>query len=147
AEDILWRLRRDIRFGHDMLRVGASIGAAWSAIEGAGNLLADSDVALYQAKKLGRNRVEFFTPKLQSDLQAERQLAEELRLALIRNEIVPFYQIQVDARSRRIVGLEALARWWHPDKGLLAPGVFLKVAEEYGLTAEIDAAILNRVLF
>ncbi|MDL2400720.1 putative bifunctional diguanylate cyclase/phosphodiesterase [Rhizobium mayense] len=147
AEDILWRLRRDIRFGHDMLRVGASIGAAWSAIEGAGNLLADSDVALYQAKKLGRNRVEFFTPKLQSDLQTERQLAEELRLALIRNEIVPFYQIQVDARSRRIVGLEALARWWHPDKGLLAPGVFLKVAEEYGLTAEIDAAILNRVLF
>jgi diguanylate cyclase (GGDEF)-like protein len=147
AEDILWRLRRDIRFGHDMLRVGASIGAAWSVVDGAGNLLAESDIALYQAKKLGRNRVEFFTPKLQSDLQAERQLAEELRLALIRHEIVPFYQIQVDARSRRIVGLEALARWWHPEKGLLAPTAFLKVAEEYGVTAEIDAAILNRALF
>ncbi|MGY5808225.1 putative bifunctional diguanylate cyclase/phosphodiesterase [Rhizobium sp. LEGMi198b] len=147
AEDILWRLRRDIRFHHEMLPVGASIGAAWSVVGEAGNLLAESDIALYQAKKSGRNRVEFFTPKLQSDLQAERQLAEELRLALIRHEIVPFYQIQVDARSRRIVGLEALARWWHPEKGLLAPAGFLKVAEEYGLTAEIDAAILNRVLF
>ncbi|UWU20036.1 MULTISPECIES: GGDEF domain-containing phosphodiesterase [unclassified Rhizobium] len=147
AEDILWRLRRDIRFHHEMLPVGASIGAAWSVVGEAGNLLAESDIALYQAKKFGRNRVEFFTPKLQSDLQAERQLAEELRLALIRHEIVPFYQIQVDARSRRIVGLEALARWWHPEKGLLAPAGFLKVAEEYGLTAEIDAAILNRVLF
>ncbi|MDK4738333.1 EAL domain-containing protein [Rhizobium sp. CNPSo 3464] len=147
AEDILWRLRRDIRFHHEMLPVGASIGAAWSVVGEAGNLLAESDIALYQAKKSGRNRVEFFTPKLQSDLQAERQLAEELRLALIRHEIVPYYQIQVDARSRRIVGLEALARWWHPEKGLLAPAAFLKVAEEYGLTAEIDAAILNRVLF
>ncbi|QND48043.1 EAL domain-containing protein [Rhizobium lusitanum] len=146
AEDILWRLRRDIRFGHDLLQVGASIGAAWSVADGAGNLLAESDIALYQAKKLGRNRVEFFTPKLQSDLQAERRLAEELRLALMRNEIVPFYQIQVDARSRRIVGLEALARWRHPGKGLLPPAAFLKVAEEYGLTAEIDAAILNRAL-
>ncbi|PST62281.1 diguanylate cyclase [Rhizobium sp. SEMIA4064] len=147
ADDILWRLQRDVRFHHEMLQVGASIGAAWSAVGSAGNLLAESDIALYQAKKFGRNRVEFFTPKLQSDLQAERQLAEELRLALTRHEIVPFYQIQVDARSRRIVGLEALARWWHPEKGLLAPAAFLKVAEEYGLTAEIDAAILNRALF
>ncbi|GAJ93945.1 EAL domain-containing protein [Agrobacterium sp. SHOUNA12C] len=146
AEDILWRLRRDIRFGHEMLQVGASIGAAWSVADGAANLLAESDIALYQAKKLGRNRVEFFTPKLQSDLQGERRLAEELRLALMRNEIVPFYQIQVDACSRRIVGLEALARWRHPGKGLLPPAAFLKVAEEYGLTAEIDAAILNRAL-
>ncbi|MEZ2220153.1 EAL domain-containing protein [Rhizobium sp. RCC_161_2] len=146
AEDILWRLRREIRFGRDMLQVRASIGAAWSIADGAGNLLAESDIALYQAKKLGRNRVEFFTPKLQSDLQGERRLAEELRLALMRSEIVPFYQIQVDARSRRIIGLEALARWRHPEKGLVAPGAFLKVAEEYGLTAEIDAAILNCAL-
>ena len=146
AEDILWRLRRDIRFGHEMLQVGASIGAAWSAADGAANLLAESDIALYQAKKLGRNRVEFFTTKLQSDLQAERRLAEELRLALMRGEIVPFYQIQVDARSRQIVGLEALARWKHPEKGLLPPAAFLKVADEYGLTAEIDAAILNCAL-
>jgi EAL domain-containing protein (putative c-di-GMP-specific phosphodiesterase class I) len=84
--------------------------------------------------------------KLQSELLGERQLAEELKSALKRREIIPFYQIQVDAGSRQIVGLEALARWEHPMRGLLPPAAFLKVADEYGLTAAIDAAILVRVL-
>ncbi|NTF42977.1 GGDEF domain-containing phosphodiesterase [Rhizobium rhizogenes] len=146
ADDILSRLRREVRFGNDMLRIGASIGVASSRSDNAGSLLAESDVALFQAKKLGRNRVEFFTPELQADLHAERRLADELRLAPMLQQIEPFYQIQVDARSRRIVGLEALARWRHPEKGLLSPVAFLKLAEEYGLTAEIDAAVLTRVL-
>ncbi|NLR96999.1 EAL domain-containing protein [Rhizobium sp. P38BS-XIX] len=146
AEDILSRLRREVRFGNEMLRIGASIGVAFSPSSSAGNLLAESDIALFQAKKLGRNRVEFFTPELQADLHAERRLADQLRLAPVLRQIEPFYQIQVDARSRCIVGLEALARWRHPDKGLLNPAAFLKVAEEYGLTAEIDAAVLRRAL-
>jgi diguanylate cyclase (GGDEF)-like protein len=146
ADDILSRLRREVRFGNEMLRIGASVGVASSRADRAGNLLAESDVALFQAKKLGRNRVEFFTPQLQSDLHTERQLADELRLAPVLRQIEPFYQIQVDARSRHIVGLEALARWRHPEKGLLNPAAFLKVADEYGLTAEIDAAVLKRAL-
>jgi diguanylate cyclase (GGDEF)-like protein len=146
AEDVLDRLRNDVRFGQDVLQTGASIGVAWSKAADIGNLLAESDLALFQAKKLGRNRVEFFTLKLQSDWQGERQLGEELKLALSRQEIVPFYQVQVDARTREVMGLEALARWRHPVRGLLLPGVFLKVAEEYGLTGDIDAAILSQVL-
>ncbi|MBB6484028.1 EAL domain-containing protein [Rhizobium lusitanum] len=146
VNDILSRLRREVRFGNEMLRIGASIGVALSLTGNAANLLAESDVALFQAKKLGRNRAEFFTPELQADLHAERRLADELRLAPVLRQIEPFYQIQVDARSRRIVGLEALARWRHPEKGLLSPAAFLKVADEYGLTAEIDAAVLKRAL-
>lgn len=146
ADDILSRLRREVRFGNEMLKIGASIGVAMGQTSGAGNLLAESDVALFQAKKLGRNRVEFFTPQLQSDLHAERRLADELRLAPVLRQIEPFYQIQVDAQSRRIVGLEALARWRHPGRGLLSPVAFLKVADEYGFTAEIDAAVLKRAL-
>ncbi|MFT4000942.1 MAG: EAL domain-containing protein [Rhizobium sp.] len=146
ADDIFSRLRREVRFGNEMLKIGASIGVAMSGAEGAGNLLAESDVALFQAKKLGRNRVEFFTSKLQSDLQAERRLADELRLAPVLRQIEPFYQIQVDARTRSIVGLEALARWRHPERGLLNPAAFLKVADEYGLTAEIDASVLKSAL-
>ncbi|WP_132518586.1 EAL domain-containing protein [Rhizobium sp. BK376] len=146
AGDILERLSADIHFGPETLQSGASIGVAWGRAADAGNLLAESDLALYQAKKLGRNRVEFFTLKLQSDLQGERQLAEELKLALSRQEIVPYYQIQVDARTRQIFGLEALARWHHPERGLLLPGVFMKIADEYGLTADVDAAILNQAL-
>lgn len=146
AEDVLERLRQDLRFGHETLPGGASIGVSLGKASDAGNLLTESDLALYQAKKLGRNRVEFFTPKLQADLQGERQLAEELRRALLQHEIVPFYQVQVEARTRKISGLEALARWHHPKRGLLLPAVFLKIADAYGLTADIDAAILRQVL-
>lgn len=146
ADDILRRLHQSVPFGGETIQTDASIGVAWNWRAQAGNLLAESDLALYQAKKLGRDRVEFFTLKLQSELLGERQMAEELRLALARREIIPFYQIQVDAHTRQIVGLEALARWQHPIRGLLSPAVFLKVADEYGLTASIDAAILDGVL-
>lgn len=144
--DLVRRLRKKIRFGQELLQSGASIGVAWSMGRRARNLLAESDLALFQAKKLGRNRIEFFTRQLQDDLLSKRRLGEELKLGLERGEIVPYYQIQLDARTRRIAGLEALARWIHPEKGVLSPAVFLKVADENGLAADIDAAILKRVL-
>ncbi|HWT58108.1 MAG TPA: EAL domain-containing protein [Rhizobium sp.] len=146
ADDLQRRLRKKIRFGQEMLQSGASIGVSWSGDRRARNLLAESDLALYQAKKLGRNRVEFFTRQLQEDLRAKRRLAEELKLGLERGEIVPYYQVQVDAKTRQVIGFEALARWKHPAKGVLAPGIFLKIADEHGLAAEIDAAILKNVL-
>ncbi|NNH65644.1 bifunctional diguanylate cyclase/phosphodiesterase [Rhizobium laguerreae] len=146
TEDLQRRLRKKIRFGQEMLQSGASIGVSWSGDRRAHNLLAESDLALYQAKKLGRNRVEFFTRQLQEDLRSKRRLAEELKLGLERGEIIPYYQLQLDARTREVIGFEALARWKHPEKGVLAPGVFLKIADEHGLAAEIDAAILKSVL-
>ncbi|MCW1408391.1 EAL domain-containing protein [Rhizobium sp. 1AS11] len=146
TEDVQRRLRKKIRFGQEMLQSGASIGVSWSGDRRARNLLAESDLALYQAKKLGRNRVEFFTRQLQEDLRSKRRLAEELKLGLERGEILPYYQVQLDARTREVIGFEALARWKHPEKGVLAPGVFLKIADEHGLAAEIDAAILKSVL-
>ncbi|WP_183696463.1 putative bifunctional diguanylate cyclase/phosphodiesterase [Rhizobium leguminosarum] len=146
TDDLQRRLRKKIRFGQEMLQSGASIGVSWSGDRRARNLLAESDLALYQAKKLGRNRVEFFTRQLQEDLRAKRRLAEELKLGLERGEIVPYYQVQLDARTREVIGFEALARWKHPEKGVLAPGIFLRIADEHGLAAEIDAAILKNVL-
>ncbi|NEK55391.1 diguanylate cyclase, partial [Rhizobium leguminosarum] len=80
TEDLQRRLRKKIRFGQEMLQSGASIGVSWSGDRRARNLLAESDLALYQAKKLGRNRVEFFTRQLQEDLRSKRRLAEELKL-------------------------------------------------------------------
>ncbi|MGO4355704.1 putative bifunctional diguanylate cyclase/phosphodiesterase [Rhizobium sp. RAF36] len=146
AGDLQRRLGKKIRFGQELLQSGTSIGVAWNNGRNARNLLTESDLALFQAKKLGRNRTEFFTRQLQDDIQSKRRLAEELRLGLQRREIVPYYQIQLDAKTREIAGLEALARWIHPEKGALSPAVFLKVADENGLAAEIDAAILSRVL-
>jgi diguanylate cyclase (GGDEF)-like protein len=146
VEDVQRRLLKKIRFGQEMLQSGASIGVSWSSDKRARNLLAESDLALYQAKKLGRNRIEFFSRQLQDDLRGKRRLAEDLAQALEQGEIIPYYQVQLDARTREITGLEALARWNHPEKGVLAPGVFLRIADEYGLSAEIDAAVLQRAL-
>ncbi|WP_246400181.1 putative bifunctional diguanylate cyclase/phosphodiesterase [Rhizobium metallidurans] len=146
ARRVQKRLRKKIRFGHEMLQSGVSIGISWSADRGDSNLLAESDMALYAAKDAGRDRIEFFTQRLKDELMGKRRIADELKLALTAGEIVPYYQLQFDARTRQIVGLEALARWRHRERGILAPVDFLKVADEHGLTAEIDASILRHVL-
>ena len=146
AADLQRRLSKKIRFGQELLQSGTSIGIAWNNGRSSRNLLTESDLALFHAKRLGRNRIEFFSRQLQEDLQSKRRLAEELKLGLERGEIIPYYQIQLDAKTREIAGLEALARWAHPEKGVLSPAVFLKVADEAGLAAQIDAAILGKVL-
>jgi diguanylate cyclase (GGDEF)-like protein len=146
AADVQQRLRKKIRFGHELLQSGATIGVSWSAGRRGRNLFEESDLALYQAKKSGLNRVEFFSRQLQDDLLSKRHLAEELKRGLERGEIVPYYQMQFDAKTREISGLEALARWLHPEKGLLSPAVFMNVAAESGLSNDIDAAILKRAL-
>jgi diguanylate cyclase (GGDEF)-like protein/PAS domain S-box-containing protein len=146
AQHIVRLLKQGVSYGGSLLQAGASIGVAWMNDGNAANLLAESDIALYRAKKLGRNRVEFFAPNLKTELSRNRLIAEHVKLGLERDEFVPFYQIQVDARTGRIVGIEALARWKHPQRGILLPETFLKVMATLGLLAELDAAILRLVL-
>ena len=146
AQHIVRLLKQGVSYGGSLLQAGASIGVAWMNGGNAANLLAESDIALYRAKKLGRNRVEFFAPHLKTELSRDRRIAEHVKLGLERGEFLPFYQIQVDARSRRIVGIEALARWKHPQRGMLLPEDFLKVTTTLGLLADLDAAILKTVL-
>ncbi|MBB3236288.1 putative bifunctional diguanylate cyclase/phosphodiesterase [Phyllobacterium endophyticum] len=146
AQHIVRLLKQGVSYGGSLLQAGASIGVAWMNDGNAANLLAESDIALYRAKKLGRNRVEFFAPNLKTELSRNRRIAEHVKLGLERDEFVPFYQIQVDARTGRIAGIEALARWKHPQRGILLPEAFLKVTATLGLLAELDAAILRRVL-
>ncbi len=146
AREVQRRLKKKVRFGHEMLQSGASIGISWSADRSGSNLLAESDIAVYQAKTSGRDRIEFFSQQLKDDLMGKRRLAEELKLALEQGDIIPFYQLQLDAHTRDIVGIEALARWHHSERGTLSPGIFLKIADEFGLSSEIDASILRHVL-
>lgn len=122
---------------------GASVGVAVypdDAVD-AVDLQRYADMALYRAKSAGGRRWSAFDTDLRKAGEARHSLEAELRRAIPAGEIVPWYQPVVDAADSRIVALEVLARWNHPEQGLLAPGVFVPLAEELGLIADLDAAI------
>jgi diguanylate cyclase (GGDEF)-like protein len=150
GEALADRLRQRIRtpFFHESKSciVGASFGIASNRAgpKDADELLSFADIALYEAKRKGRDRTETFTPRTHERLRDNRRLADELRLALERGEFEPFFQPQVDAQTLEITGAEVLARWRHPTAGLRSPGAFLEIAHQLRLTAEIDAQILQR---
>jgi EAL domain-containing protein (putative c-di-GMP-specific phosphodiesterase class I) len=110
------------------------------------SLLVDSDIALYRAKARGKNAFEFFTDTLHAEAVHTKQLADDILRALEQHEFIPHYQPIFDARTMSLVGVEALARWQHPDKGLLAPAAFLSVAEDLSVVNVIDETILDTTL-
>ncbi|SIR00757.1 PAS domain S-box-containing protein/diguanylate cyclase (GGDEF) domain-containing protein [Rhizobium sp. RU35A] len=129
-------------------RVGASIGIAW--MKGgdidAHQLLLNADMALYRAKKAGRNRHEFYSAETHEQILIAKQTADDILHGIETGQFFPVYQLQFDARSLEISGAETLARWQHPTQGLLAPDTFLSIAEEIGALSVIDDLILERAL-
>lgn len=102
-----------------------------------------ADMALYRAKSGGGRRWHCFDSDLRAASEARRTLEAELRRAIPAGEIEPWFQPIVDAMTARMVGVEVLARWRHPQKGLLAPGAFVPMAEELGLIRTIDEAVFE----
>ena len=123
-----------------MAAAGRSDGSHTSAQE----LLRDADVAMYSAKAHGKNRLEVFEPAMQAAVYERLELANELRLAVERDEFVIRYQPVFEIATERIVGVEALVRWDHPRDGLLSPGWFIQVAEETGLIIPLGDFVLRR---
>jgi diguanylate cyclase (GGDEF)-like protein/PAS domain S-box-containing protein len=127
------------------LHVTASIGVTTYPDDGqdAETLMRNADMAMYRAKEKSRNNYQFFE-KSMNVRAVERQSVEgNLRFALERNELLLHYQPQIDLKTRQIVGLEALVRWQHPDRGLIAPLQFISVAEECGLMLPIGQWVLR----
>jgi len=107
-------------------------------------LLKNADTAMYRCKEKGRNNHQFYTPDMIDKAYEYLVLETDLRHALCRNEFVLHYQPQMDLHTQRVIGLEALLRWNHPERGLLYPDEFISFAEEMGLIIPIGEWVLQQ---
>jgi len=140
ADKFLERLQRPFDLDGHEVHISASIGIAIYPQDGESidTLLRHADIAMYQVKAEGKNGHAFYDPAMLDASHQKIALEQSLRKALERNELEMYYQPQVDAASGRIVGAEALMRWNHPQRGVVAPGEFLPLAEENGLMLPIS---------
>lgn len=124
--------------------IGASIGVSWFPADGtsADTLLKNAELAMYQAKAEGGHAVRFFRAQEAAGVLDRIQLESDLRTALQENQLLLHYQPQVELDSGRLIGVEALLRWAHPERGLMPPAVFIPVAEECGLIEAVGDWVL-----
>jgi len=131
--------------GHEIY-ISVSIGACVAPEDGdmIDGLIRQAEIAMYRAKSHGRSRLQFWESGMQAPYSERMQIEADLRRALARNEFVLFYQPQVDTASGEVRGFEALLRWWHPQRGLLAPADFIPVAEESGVIVPVGDWVLRQ---
>ncbi|HLN25783.1 MAG TPA: EAL domain-containing protein, partial [Patescibacteria group bacterium] len=145
AEKIILTLVRPMTLKDHEVHVGASIGITIFPQDGddVTAMMKGADTAMYQAKAAGRNTYRFFDASMNGQAIERLNLEAALRRALDYGEFELFYQPKVDLRSGRTLGAEALIRWHSPDRGLVAPGLFIPVAEETGLISRIGDWVLE----
>ena len=145
ARRALAALRRPIGIAGQETRIGASIGVAQhDGRSGADELLADADIAMYAAKRAGKGRVSLFEQEMRERALQRSRLEQQLGRAVGLGQIEVHYQPIVDLADRRVVAVEALARWRLENGELMQPGLFIPIAEESGLICEIGAEVLRR---
>ena len=150
--EIAERLRQEIAHPVQIegaeLYVTASIGITINDREGitTTEMMRDADAAMYRAKARGRDRVELYSPGSHDASVLNLRTSNELRRGLERGEIVPYYQPVVQLDTGQLMGFEVLARWRHPDRGLIGPDQFLPMAEETGQISDLGSAVLRASL-
>ena len=145
AAKIIKALSRPCDIAGHTLNTTCSIGISIYPLDADDDraLMKNADTAMYHAKEKGRNNYQFFSPEMNVRAVERHTLETALRAALEREEFQLYYQPQVDMHSGKIVGMEALLRWHHPQRGVLSPGTFMAVAEESGLIEPIGQWVLR----
>lgn len=145
ARRICDELARPFEVNGHVVTVSGSIGISLGPMEGVtpSILMNNADLALYRAKNDGRNTFRFFEAEMDRAVRERRRLANDLRRALRNNELTIHYQPQFDLRTGHLNGYEALARWPHPEEGLIPPDVFIPIAEEAGMIGILGEWVLN----
>ena len=145
AERLRMAVQGAVQLGEHELFTTASIGYARNHTAGMAptDLLRDADAAMYRAKARGRNCVEAFAAGTHESGVRTLRTSGELRRGLARGEVVPYFQPIVELETGRTLGYEALARWLHPDRGLLTPDEFLPLADDAGMSIALGMSILR----
>ncbi len=109
-------------------------------------LMHRADIAMYQAKKQGKNRYFWFEPNMENELRFRNELEAGIRHGIGRSEFVPFYEQQIDLTSGELTGFEMLARWQSPELGLVSPEIFIPIAEEIGVIGEMSESLIAQAI-
>lgn len=145
AQRLIDAVREPFQVDGHTVPVSVSIGIARATAQecGADHLLRYADMALYEAKRNGRNCLAFFKPEMEAAALKRHEMEMDLRQAILSQQLQLYYQPIKDASHVRTVGREALMRWQHPAKGLIMPNDFIPIAEETGLIHELGAFTLH----
>ncbi|MFL1418989.1 phosphodiesterase DibA [Pseudomonas fildesensis] len=146
AQRMLDAMKQPFIFDGNQLFISASIGISLfpSDALSAEQLLRNADSALFKAKSAGREGYALYTEELTAHAQNRVEIASEMRRAIEQQELRVYYQPVHDLQDSRLVGVEALVRWQHPERGLVPPSEFIPIAERTGLIADIDAWVMDQ---
>ena len=144
--ELLKEISTECLVASHMVQSRASIGVSICPEQGAdfSTLMRHADLALYEAKDVGRNTYRYFRPDLQQAAIIKRMMEKDLTRAMNEGEFRLYYQARVDCQTQAILGAEALMRWYHPEQGVISPGLFIDTLEETGLIHQVGDWIVKQ---